>query len=296
MPRGCATLVPVPNTTPHARIITSLNLKGGVGKTFLCWLIAGVCEERGQRCLVVDLDKQGNITTTLSPDFRSGSGSETFFNPAVDSEASALVRRTMLAHVDLIPASFALERFNLTDPGKWEPTGLVRSLVDPLAELSSLYDYILLDCPADISLITYAALAASDFLMVPLESAQWGALGTQHVLKTLEHVQARHNDRLQLLGFVVSRFKGVRKYQAAYLERLRARFGDDAFDTVIPDLAVFEQSVNDRVPITLHSPSSHAATIARNFFDELGIRAERLAGSRESRGRHGVPAGIVTAA
>lgn len=286
----------MPTEPTHVRIITSLNLKGGVGKTHLCWLIAGVCEERGKRCLVLDLDKQGNITTTLLPDFKSGRGTEAFFNPAVDPETNLLVRRTSLAHVDLIPATFALERFNITDPSKWEATGLVRSLVDPLAELASLYEYILIDCPADISLITYAALAASDFLMVPLEPAQWGALGTQHVVKTLEHVQSRHNDRLRLLGYIASRVKRTRKYQGAYLESLRAKHGDNAFETIIPDLALFEQSVNDRVPITLHSPTSNAATIARNFFDELASRAERLALGGQPRGEVGLRRGVVAVA
>jgi chromosome partitioning protein len=267
----------------RARIITSLNLKGGVGKTHLCWLIAGVCEELGKRCLVLDLDKQGNITTTLVVENDGGIGTDAFFNPALDADAASLIRKSRLQHVDVIPGSFALERYDLPDPSKWESSGLVLSLVDPLAELGMIYDYILLDCPADISLITYAALCASDFLLVPLEVAQWGALGTQHVTKTCDHVRKRHNARLKLLGFVVSRFKRARKYQRTYLDRLRERFGDDAFSTVIPDLSAFEQSVNDKIPITLHSPHSHASDIAHQFFDEVESRAERLA----SRGQPG---------
>ncbi len=257
-------------------VITSLNLKGGVGKTHLCWLIAGVCQERRKKCLVLDLDKQGNISTTLIGDGVPGQGTEAFFNPAVDPVISELVTQSGLSHIDCIRGSFALEEFNLTSPGDWEGTGLERSLVDPLREVAPFYDYILLDCPADISLITYAALCASEFLMVPLESAQWGALGTQHVQTTLEHVQQHHNPNLKLLGYVPSRFKRGRTYQRAYLEQLREHFGEDAFETAIPDLAPFEKSVNDRIPIVLHSPSSHAATIARNFFDEIESRTQRL--------------------
>ncbi len=269
-------------TQPHrARIITSLNLKGGVGKTHACWLIAGVCQERGLRCLVLDLDKQGNISTSLQVDGAVCSGTDQFFNTAIDIEISGLIQKTALPNVDVIPGSFALERFNITDPTEWEPSGLHRSLIDPLSEVSPFYDYILLDCPADISLITYAALCASRFLLVPLEAAQWGALGTQHVRKTLQHVQRCHNSNLQLLGFVVSRFKRMRKYQTTYLNQIREHFGDDAFDTVIPDLAPFEQAVNDRIPVVLHTPSSHAANIARRFFDELEARTERLGRSRE---------------
>jgi chromosome partitioning protein len=279
-----------------ARVITSLNLKGGVGKTHLCWLIAGVCQERGKRCLVVDLDKQGNISTTLLGENIAGPGAEAFFNPAVDPQVHSLVRRSHLNFIDAIPGNFALEQFNITDPTKWEASGLVSSLVDPLREVSPLYDYILIDCPADISLITYAALCASDFLLIPLEAAQWGALGTNHVVKTLEHVQQRHNATLKLLGYVVSRYKMVRKYQSTYTDRLREKFGDDAFATAIPDLSLFEQAVTDRIPIVLHSPTSHAAGIARSFFDELESRAERLAGVGDAGSGRGVRKPVVALA
>lgn len=258
------------------KIITSLNLKGGVGKTHLCWLIAGVCQERGLKCLVLDLDKQGNISTTLLGDDASRPGTEAFFNPAIDPVIADLISPSPLSKVDCIPGGFGLEQFNITSPKDWEGTGLERSLVDPLREVSKFYDYILLDCPADISLITYAALCGSEFLMVPLESAQWGALGTQHVYTACLHVQRQHNPDLKLLGYVPSRFKRGRTYQKAYLDQLREFFGDEAFDTAIPDLAPFEKSVNDRIPIVLHSPTSHAASIARQFFDEIETRTQRL--------------------
>lgn len=261
---------------PSATIITSLNLKGGVGKTHLCWLIAGVCQERGKRCLILDLDKQGNISTTLLGNDVSGAGTESFFNPAVEPDISRLIQRSPFEHIDCIPGDFSIERFNLTDPADWEQTGLQSSLIEPLSEAAAFYDYILLDCPADISLITYAALCASDFLIVPLEAADWGALGTQHVRRAFDHVRDRFNSRLELLGYVASRFKTLRKYQKNYLTELRRHFGDDAFDTVISDLAAFEQSVTDRIPIVLHSPSSHASVIARRFFDELEARIERF--------------------
>jgi chromosome partitioning protein len=274
------------DTPRQARIITSLNLKGGVGKTHVCWLIAGVCQERGKRCLVLDLDKQGNITTSLLPSFTTGTGTDAFFNPAIDPQISDLIQRSTFSSIDIIPGGFALERFNDTDPARWEASGLVPSLVDPLASVRGLYDYVMIDCPADISLITYAALAASDYLVVPLEVVQWGALGTHHVIKAYEHVRRQHNRRLELLGYVVSRCRLGRKYQSAYVEKLRHYFGDNVFETVIPDLAQFEQSVNDRLPITLHSPRSNAASIARSFFNEVESRAERIAGrGRQVGGR-----------
>ena len=264
------------NQQPRATVITSLNLKGGVGKTHLCWLIAGVCQEQHKRCLVLDLDKQGNISTTLlGAEAAMKMGCEAFFNASIDPVISDLIQQSPLTGIDCIPGSFRLEQYNDTSPGNWEGTGLERSLVDPISDVSKFYDFILLDCPADISLITYAALCASDFLMIPLETAQWGALGTQHVMTAFEHVRSSNNPNLSLLGFVASRFKKGRKYQKQYLAELREHFGSDAFETVIPDLAPFEQSVNDCLPIVIHSPTSHAANIARDFFAEVQQRSQR---------------------
>src|SRR5262249_54528974 len=112
---------------------------------------------------------------------------------------------------------------------------------------------------------------------------QWGALGTQHVLKTYEHVRQQYNTNLQLLGFVVSRFKRRRKYQTTYLMQLRKHFGEDAFETFIPDLSTYEQAVTDRIPVNLHSPASHASDVAREFFAEIERRAERLRKVRDDR-------------
>ena len=239
-------------------------------------LIAGVCHEQQKRCLVLDLDKQGNISTTLlGDDAPNLVGCEAFFDNRIDPVISELIQQSKLNGIDCIPGSFRLERFNDTSPGNWEGTGLERSLVDPLSEVRKFYDFILLDCPADISLITYAALCASDFLIVPLEAAQWGALGTQHVMTAFEHVRMSQNPNLSLLGFVASRFKRGRKYQKQYLAEMRDAFKEDAFETVIPDLAAFEKSVNDREPIVSHSPKSNAANIARAFFAEVEQRTQR---------------------
>ncbi len=279
----CGNVTAMPDDAHRATVITSLNLKGGVGKTHACWLIAGVCQEQRRRCLVLDLDKQGNISTSLLPSADSNPGTDAFFNPAMDPVLGNLIRKTQLSHVDVIPGSFALEKYNITDPAQWASSGLMLSLVDPLREAATFYDYILIDCPADISIITYAALCASDFLLVPLEAAQWGALGTQHVTKTFEHVRSHYNANLDLLGFVVSRFKKQRKYQATYLKQLRQHFGETAFDTVIPDLATYEQAVTDRIPVNLHSPHSHASAVAREFFAELERRAEKLRSLRDER-------------
>ena len=267
-----------------APAITILNLKGGVGKTHASWLIAGVCQELRRRALLLDSDAQGNLTDSFVPESNRLPGIEAFFDPAQEVEPGGLIRKTAFSHIDLVPAGMRLARFDVADRTGWEASDLHLSLVEPVAALRGEYEFIVFDCPPRLSVVSYAALCASDYVIVPLEAADWGAQGIVQVTAAIREVQRRYNPRLKLLGYLVSRFKRARAYQKSYLAELRRHFGELAFDTVIPDLAKFEQSVTDRIPITLHSPSSEEAGIARAFFGEVEQRIERF-GDRRAVGR-----------
>ena len=278
-------ILPVPAPSDRrAHVITSLNLKGGVGKTHLCWLIASVCQERGRRCLIVDLDQQANITQSFLPDHSDPNGVERIFDPSDDVEPRDVVRQTAHPHIDIIPVTGHFARLDFSQSGQWESQRLHAALADAVTELLPSYDYILLDCPPRMSLASYAALCASDFVIIPLEAADWGARGTASVRAIVQRVQRHDNPRIQLLGYVVSKFKRARAFQQTYMAQIRQVFGDEVFETAIPDLAQFERSVDEGIPITLHSPRSHGADIARQLFDEMESRiAEKLSGGCGSR-------------
>ena len=108
------------------------------------------------------------------------------------------------------------------------------SLGEGLRAIHDQYDYIVFDCPPRLSLVSFAALCASDFVVIPLEAADWGAQGIVQVTAAVDHVRDRYNPRLVLLGYLVSRFKRARAYQRSYLAKLREHFGLLAFDTVVP--------------------------------------------------------------
>jgi len=260
----------------QSKVLTVINLKGGVGKTHSVWMLTSVCQERSLKTLAIDLDTQANLTGSFLPNQDDRPGVEALFNPASEPDAVGLVRQTRFSHVSIIPSRLELARFDLTNQDEWKRSDSHLSLVEPITQLRGLYDYIVLDCPPRLSLVSFAALCASDYVIVPLEAADWGAQGIMQVSAAIRHVQARYNRNLTLLGYVVSRFKRSRSYQQGYLKQLREQFRDLAFDTIIPDLAQFERSVIDAIPITLHAPSSRAASIARQLFDEVESRIEKL--------------------
>jgi chromosome partitioning protein len=265
------------------RVITILNLKGGVGKTHTTWLIASVCQERAKRVLLIDTDTQGNLSNSFLDPADHQPGVEMLFHPGSDTSIQRLIRATAFSHIDLIPSGPALAPLDFSNQKEWEKADLHFSLVEAIKPLNDQYDYIVFDCPPRLSLVSFAALCASDAVIIPMEAADWGAQGIMQVTAAIEHVEKRYNEDLRLLGYVVSRFKKARAYQQSYLRQLRAHFGLKAFDTVLPDLAAFEKSVTDRIPITLHARRSVAAGIARQFFDEVERRAQGVKSFRRRR-------------
>ena len=276
-----------------AQVISILNLKGGVGKTHTTWLLTGVCSQRRKRVLCVDLDPQANLTRNLLGNQPSVPGVEQLFHPGSEPDIGQTLRRASLKFVDIIPSSAALGCFDLADQAAWETADLQRSLADGLESVRYDYDYILCDCPPRLSLVSFAALMASDHVIIPLEAADWGAQGVTQVAEAVRYVQTHGNPSVNLLGYLISRFKTARSYQHAYLTKLREFFEHLAFDTVVPDLAGFEKSVTHAIPVTLRAPSSREAVIATQLFDEVEARIAQLdcshgSGCRDIRQRRSV--------
>ena len=277
----------MPTKNP-AKAITVINLKGGVGKTHTVWLLTGVCQERRRRLLCVDCDMQANLTRSLLEKSDQGSGLEMLFHPGAEMEPAELIRSTRFSHVDLLPASAALAQYDIADQKTWERSDLHFSLVETVHAARESYDYVIFDCPPRLSLVSFAALCASDFVIIPLEAADWGAQGIVQVTAAVEYVQQRYNPHLELLGYLPSRFKRARSVQQSYLVQLKEHFGRLAFDTVIPDLSRFEQAVTNAIPITLFAPSSEEARVARQLFAEVQRRIGRCRQQGTGRRRQDV--------
>ena len=265
-------------TPKTASVLTVLNLKGGVGKTHATWIFSAVAEELGMRILLIDTDPQGNLSNSFVRDRGDSPGVAQLLDPSQEPDAMGLVRRTAYPNIDIIPSSPLIAQFDEANQKVWEAADLQFSFCDPIAELRPLYDFIVFDCPPRLSLASFAALCASDGVIVPLEAADWGAQGIMQVTEAIEYVRDRFNNRLHLLGYLVSRFKPPRTYQQTYLSSLREHFGETVFDVVIPDRSDYERSVTDAVPITRHAPKSLAAKIARQFFGEVCERLEKVSG------------------
>jgi chromosome partitioning protein len=271
-------------------VLTILNLKGGVGKTHATWLVAAVCQERNSRVLLIDTDTQGNLSNSFLDPSNHAPGVETIFHAGAEPDIRRLIRKTAFSAIDIVPAGPALAAFDQSSQRDWEKLELHEALAQAIKPILSDYEYILFDCPPRLSLVSFASLCASQGVIIPMEAADWGAQGILQVSAAIEHVRERYNPSLRLLGYLVSRFKQRRAYQQSYLRQLRQQFGTKAFDTVIPDLALFEKSVCDRIPITVHAPRSREAELARQLFAEIERRVEG-----DEKLRRGFRAALVSA-
>ncbi len=266
----------VPQRSQHRPpVITVINLKGGVGKTHTVWTMLGAAHECGHHVLAVDTDTQANLTRSLLETPTDRAGIATIFHPSVEPEPENIIHPSKFSNVHILPSSSELAAFDLTDRDAWERSDLHLNLSEFLTEWGGRYDYIFIDCPPRLSLVSFAALCAADFVIIPLEAADWGAQGVVEVTEAVEYTRQHYNPRLQLLGYLISRFKQRRHYQRSYAEKLREHFGELTFDTVIPDLARYEKSVTHGIPITLHAPASREAKTARELFQEVRRRIKK---------------------
>jgi chromosome partitioning protein len=240
------------------------------------------------------LDTQGNLTRSFLDQVDPARSAAELFNPAAEADVLYLVHRTRFSHVDIIPSSSRIAEFDVSDQKLWEETDRHLALLEPVQQLRSTYDFIVFDCPPRLSLVNFAALCACDDVIVPLEAADWGAQGIRQVAEAIQYVRQRFNPRLRLLGYLVSRYKRFRTYQRTYLAGLRKHFGDEMFDTILSDLAEFEKSVTDRIPVTIRAPKSTAAQVARDFVDEVCRRiADRSQGGQRAGAKPRAAAAIA---
>ena len=238
-----------------ARIFCVANQKGGVGKTTTCVNLAAGLAQLGQRVLLVDLDPQGNATM--------GSG--------IDKRALELT-----VYDVLLENSTALEARQRSAKGGYDVVGANRELAGAEVELVDLerrqerlrgalvamdgeYDFILIDCPPSLSLLTLNGLCCADGVVVPMQCEYFALEGLSDLVNTIRQVHANLNPKLQIIGLVRVMFDARITLQQQVSEQLKAHFGDKVFDTVVPRNVRLAEAPSYGVPGVIFDPASKGA-------------------------------------
>lgn len=256
-------------------IVTALNQKGGVGKTSTCYHLGGVLAGAGRRVLLVDADPQSSLTQGfLGPQGARGLDPATTIDAILAGDApfaEQVVRPTGVSGLDLVPGSRHAARHNIPLPHLADWTQQV-SLRDFLAPMDAGYDLVLIDVPPNLHLCSWAALVASDAVVVPLQPEDFGAQGIADVWESVSRVQSGPNPSLQHLGYLITMLSARRAVHQLYVARLRDLYGAAVFAQAVPESTDFVEAIMQRMTVGQYKPKGAAAKAVKAVGAELMAR------------------------
>lgn len=217
-----------PQTT-QPRIIAVANQKGGVGKTTTTVNLATALAAVGQRVLLIDLDPQGNASTGLG--IRRASITKSIYHVLTEAlPVPQAAIATKVKNLSLVPSSMHLSGADIELIGMRNREAQLRQGL----RQSLPYDYVLIDCPPSLSLLTLNALVAADAVLVPMQCEFYALEGLSQLVKTIDRIRASFNADLQVQGVVLTMYDPRNRLTAQVADDVRAYFGDKVYRTVIP--------------------------------------------------------------
>jgi chromosome partitioning protein len=250
--------------------IACANQKGGVGKTTTVVNLASYLALAGDRVLVVDLDPQGNATSAFGID---RTRDRSVYDAVIDQvQLEELAIDTAVDGVTLIPSSIALAGAEVELTPLEQRERRLATLLDPMR---AKFDYLLIDCPPSLGLLTINALTAADSTLIPIQCEYFALEGLGQLLATIRLVTDHLNPRLAIKGAVLTMFDGRTRLSTEVGEEVRRHLGDRVYDTVIPRNVRLSEAPSHGLPIHLYAPGSRGADAYRDLADEIRARDER---------------------
>lgn len=251
--------------TSRARVIAIANQKGGVGKSTTAVNLGACLAEKGQRVLVVDLDPQGNASTGLGIDHAARTASTYQVLTAGLDIRDALIS-TEVEGLWAIASTIDLAGAEVELVTQFSRESRLARALDPVR---GEFDFILLDCPPSLGLLTVNALTAAAELLVPIQCEYYALEGLGQLLKNVRLVQQNVNPQLRLTGIVLTMFDARTKLAEQVVAEVRSYFGGRVYDAVIPRSVRLAEAPGFGRPITVYDPASRGAVAYRRLAEEL---------------------------
>lgn len=248
------------------KAIAIFNQKGGVGKTTTNINLAACLALKGKKILVLDIDPQGNTTSGLgiSKKTLENTSYELLINDAMDPKSAIL--STGVENLDILPASVDLAGAEIE---LVQLEGREKRLKKALDKIRSNYDYIFIDCPPSLGLLTINALTAVDSVLIPIQCEFYALEGVSQLISTIELVKRSLNPLLQIEGVILSMFDGRTNLSIQVVEEVKKYFGNKLYSTIIPRNVRLAEAPSYGLPITTYDPKSKGAIAYQAFAVEF---------------------------
>lgn len=264
------------NSLSYCRIIALANQKGGVGKTTTTVNLATAMAAVGKKVLVVDADPQGNASTGFGIP-RSKRGMGTYEILAGDARVSEVAQATIIPNLSIITSSTALAgaEIELVTAERRE-----FRLRDGLIEAKDIYDYVLIDCPPSLNMLTLNSLVAADEVLVPLQCEFYALEGVTQLVRTIEKVKQAFNPGLEIQGVVLTMFDRRNSLSDTVAADVRGFFGDKVFETVIPRNVRVSEAPSHGKPVLLYDLKCPGSQAYMHLAREVLMREEAMEAGR----------------
>lgn len=250
------------------KIISIINQKGGVGKTTTAVNLAAFLADKGYKTMLVDADSQGNATSGLSKDVEF---EETLYDVLLDdvSIEEAVVKtdiKTDIKKLSILPASIDLAGAEIEMVSMEKREFLMKRKLDQVCDK---YDFILIDCPPSLGLMTLNALVASQEILIPIQAEFYALEGLSQLVKTVQVVTRKLNPGLSILGILLTMFDGRTNLSLQVADEVKKYFGNKVFRTVIPRSVKLSEAPSFGEPILTYAPKSKGAEAYKKLCREV---------------------------
>ncbi|MBO4706728.1 MAG: ParA family protein [Spirochaetaceae bacterium] len=248
------------------KIYVFVNQKGGVGKTTSAINIGAYLAEAGKKVLLVDFDSQGNMSSGVG----LSKGKPTIYElMAGQASVEQVIRHTAVDNLDAISASIDLSGAAIELVGQQERDFFLKKSLEPI---KNQYDYILIDCPPSLGILTLNGLAAADAVLIPMQCEYFALEGITLLLKTVKKVQKSINPNLTIGGIFFTMYDSRTRLAQQVVTQVKAYFGDSVFNTIIPRNVRLSEAPSHGIPICKYDPNCQGAKSYKSLAEEVILR------------------------